>query len=412
MNKEKNHGINYEKYTCLIDDLEMLKESSNEAVINLSEFSDFKKYMHVKRKVEEELYEIIEKSSKSNNAKLILVCGGVGDGKSHLISYLKNEYPEMMSKFKLHNDATESFEPNKTSIDTLNDILEDFSDSKLYKNKNKVIIAINLGALSNFIDSEYGNKFLELKKFIKEKEILDLNISENKYSDESVFQFINFSDYKIYSLTKEKAKSNYIKNILINIVKKDPKNKFRNSYENKCLSCKVRYKCPVKFNYEMLMKESVQETTIDLLIESIVKNKLIVSTRSVLNFIYDLLINSKLDNMKCNEIISYIDDIECNEFLDCLFTSNIFDHRERSSILESINKIDPIILESEELDKLIIKLNISENTEKIFNKYIKLEKEYYLNEIMINPNKEIKDKIINTFIRLNLFIPKKILFKR
>lgn len=401
----KNYVKEYKESFCLIDDLAVLKESSNEAVINLSEFSDFKKYMHVKRKVEDELYNIIENSSKSDKAKLILVCGGVGDGKSHLISYFKNQYPEVMSKFKLHNDATESFEPNKTSIDTLNDILEDFSDDKVDNSKSKVIIAINLGTLSNFIDSEYGNRFLKLKKFIKEKEILDLSISENSYSDESVFQFINFSDYKIYSLTKEKAKSDYIKNILIKIVKKDSRNKFRNSYENKCLDCKVRYKCPVKFNYEMLMQESVQEATIDLLIESIVKNKLIVSTRSILNFIYDFLINSKLDNMKYDERLSYINNMKYDEFLECLFTSNIFDHKEMSSILESINKIDPIILESEELDKLIIKLNISENKEKIFNQYIKIEKENYLSEIMLNSNKEIKDQIINTFIRLNLFIP-------
>lgn len=65
---------------CLIDELKKLKESSKEAVENITSFSEFKNYMHVKRNVQDELFNIIEKSSKSNSSKLILVCGGVGDG--------------------------------------------------------------------------------------------------------------------------------------------------------------------------------------------------------------------------------------------------------------------------------------------------------------------------------------------
>ena len=81
---------------CLIDELKKLKESSKEAVENITSFSEFKNYMHVKRNVQDELFNIIEKSSKSNSSKLILVCGGVGDGKSHIISYFKNNYPDII----------------------------------------------------------------------------------------------------------------------------------------------------------------------------------------------------------------------------------------------------------------------------------------------------------------------------
>ena len=57
---------------CLIDELKKLKESSKEAVENITSFSEFKNYMHVKRNVQDELFNIIEKSSKSNSSKLIL----------------------------------------------------------------------------------------------------------------------------------------------------------------------------------------------------------------------------------------------------------------------------------------------------------------------------------------------------
>ena len=45
---------------CLIDELKKLKESSKEAVENITNFSEFKKYMHVKRNVQDELFNIID----------------------------------------------------------------------------------------------------------------------------------------------------------------------------------------------------------------------------------------------------------------------------------------------------------------------------------------------------------------
>ncbi|MCU9811670.1 DNA phosphorothioation-dependent restriction protein DptF [Paraclostridium sp. AKS81] len=407
---------------CLINDLKRLKESSKEAVENLSSFSDFKSYMHVKRDVESELYSIIEKSSQSNRGELILVCGGVGDGKSHLISYFRNKYPDMMDKFNMHNDATESFEPGKTSIDTLNDVLDSFSDENIDTTSEKFILAINLGALSNFIDSRYGERFKKLKSYVEEKGILDISISDSSYNEQSSIQFINFSDYHIYSLNDGVARSKYLEDIIKNITQEHKNNVFKNSYKNNCISCSVNYKCPIKANYEMLMKESVRESLISIVIESVVKDKLIVSTRSLLNFIYDFLVNTILDNKNDKELIEYIGKIKCEEFIDCVFTSNLYEHKELSYILASISKIDPINAKSESLDNVIIKLNTTDDMTNVFNEYIEINNDSYLSTIL-NKNEEIKDvlnsqknkgdkeniqnKLIDMFIRLNLFIPKK-----
>lgn len=407
---------------CLINDLKRLKESSKEAVENLSSFSDFKSYMHVKRDVESELYSIIEKSSQSNRGELILVCGGVGDGKSHLISYFRNKYPDMMDKFNMHNDATESFEPGKTSIDTLNDVLDSFSDENIDTTSEKFILAINLGALSNFIDSRYGERFKKLKSYVEEKGILDISISDSSYNEQSSIQFINFSDYHIYSLNDGVARSKYLEDIIKNITQEHKHNVFKNSYKNNCINCSVNYKCPIKANYEMLMKESVRESLISIVIESVVKDKLIVSTRSLLNFIYDFLVNTILDNKNDKELIEYIGKINCEEFIDCVFTSNLYDHKELSYILASISKIDPINAKSESLDNVIIKLNTTDDMTNVFNEYIEINNDSYLSTIL-NKNEEIQNvmnrqknkcdkekiqnKLIDMFIRLNLFISKK-----
>ena len=409
------------KNDCLIDELKKLKESSKEAVENITNFSDFKRYMHVKRYVQDELFHIIEKSSKSNTAKLILVCGGVGDGKSHIISYFKNNYPDMMAEFEIHNDATESFEPGKTSIDTLNDVLADFNDENIHKSNKKFILAINLGALSNFIDSKYQDNFKNLKQYVENKKILDVDISDNSYEEESNFQFINFSDYHIYSLTEEKAKSQYVEDIINKITQYDERNVFKNSYKSNCQNCDKSYKCPIKINYEMLMKESVKEKLVDVLIECVVKDKLIVSTRSLLNFIYDFIVNTELDNKNNEELKVYIDKISCEQFIKCIFVSNLFEHRELSQILNSLSKIDPINSISEDLDNIIIKLNITEDIAAVFNSYLNIDSNNYLeslmskNDVVEDEKMKLKtkteqnyliDSLINMFIRLNIFIPR------
>ena len=406
---------------CLIDELKKLKESSKEAVENITSFSEFKNYMHVKRNVQDELFNIIEKSSKSNSSKLILVCGGVGDGKSHIISYFKNNYPDIISEFEIHNDATESFEPGKTSIDTLNDVLKDFNDDNILHSNKKLILAINLGALSNFIDSKYQENFKNLKQYVEDKKILDVDISDNSYEEESNFQFINFSDYHIYSLTEEKAKSQYVEDIINKIVHDDERNIFKNRYKSNCQNCDINYKCPIKINYEMLMKESVKEKLIDVLIECVVKDKLIVSTRSLLNFIYDFIVNTELDNKNNEELKVYIDKISCEQFIKCIFVSNLFEHRELSQILNSLNKIDPINSISEDLDNIIIKLNITEDIAGVFNSYLNIDGNNYLeslmskNDVIEDEKMKLKtkteqnyliDSLINMFIRLNIFIPR------
>ena len=148
---------------CLVQELSRLKESSKEAVESLSEFTPFKKYMHIPRDAQKSL-----------------------------------------DKFTLHNDATESLEPNKTSMDTLNEVLEEFSDDNIENSNQKFILAINLGTLNNFIDSEYGERFTKLKKFVQDKKILDTSIEDSSFDSNRSFQFVNFSDYHIFTLKEGK----------------------------------------------------------------------------------------------------------------------------------------------------------------------------------------------------------------
>ena len=73
-----------------INELNRLRKSSSDSIDNVEKFDQFKSYMHVVRKMEEDLKGLLRKVNASGKKTLVLLCGSAGDGKSHLLSYLKN----------------------------------------------------------------------------------------------------------------------------------------------------------------------------------------------------------------------------------------------------------------------------------------------------------------------------------
>lgn len=355
---------------CLVQELYRLKESSKEAVEGLGEFTQFKKYMHIERETQRQLKNLIFKANESNIAQLILVCGSVGDGKSHIISYFKNMYPEIMEKFTLHNDATESLEPSKTSMDTLNDILNNFSDENIENSNEKFILAINLGTLNNFIDSKYGERYSKLKKFVQDKKILESSIEDNSFDGNCSFQFVNFSDYHLFTLRDGRSNSSYIKSIITKITDSSEQNIFYSSYKSNCFVCDNRNICPIKANYELLRNDKVQESIVDLLVQCIIKNKIIISTRALINFMYELIVPRSYIDVNSPRLKKDIWKLHNLDYVRCLMPNIIFNHKELSFIFEALNSLDPLNVRNVKVDDFIIKFNNSTDILPYFKEYI------------------------------------------
>ena len=391
-----------ERY-CLIEELSKLKESSKEAVENLTEFSEFKMYMHVSRKSQAELEKIIFEESKKDGASLILVCGSVGDGKSHIISYLNNKYLSDMAKFKLHNDATESYDPTKTSIDTLNEELDEFSDEKLETSKRKLILAINLGTLSNFIDSEYAHRYSKLKKFVVDKKILETKICCNKFDDESPFQYINFGDYHLFTLKDGRVYSDYIKSLINKITDPSELNNFFLSYKTNCKPCKNRDCCPIKANYELLSVEKVKEGIVDLLVQCVIKNKIIISTRALLNFLYEIIVSRSFIDASSPNVKNKIANINAKNYIKSLTFNILFNHKELSFIFKSLNLLDPLNVRNSEVDEFIIEFNNADNVMEYFDKYLAYPQGYIdkvrNQELSKREDEELRHELLKLFIR-------------
>lgn len=392
----------------LVKELQKLKESSKHAVANgaAKSIDDLQEYLHIEREVEVTLRERIVHCANANQAQLLLVCGNVGDGKSHMLSYLNNELGQEMAQFKIHNDATEAHNPKERSNQTLFKLLNGFQDTQLHSCNEKVILAINLGTLNNFLD-EFGDKFTRLKRYVDTHKILDSDvIHEDNLSGEH-FQHVNFTDYHMYSLTKEGPRSKIISSLLEKIVSQNSKNPFYKSYlEAKDLGVE---KCPVCLNFEFLFDDQNRRTIEDLLIQAIVKNKLIISLRALLNFLYDMIVPIGFKWEEFEAYKSYLNELKDSQIISSLIPNYLFEHPELSVVFEKIAKLDPCGLRYAELDLELIRLINSEDPKVVFNEFIGTKSleiiSAHLNGVIGEKLKSnVRNNILTkTFIRFNFF---------
>lgn len=194
-----------------VSTLYRLRKSSDDAVDDIDDFSDFKRYLHVVRPVEEKLKKLLRQANANDKKRLVLLCGSSGDGKSHLMSYLKNADDEhLLENYYLYNDATASDAPQLTSSETLAKELKAFSDENVdIQDGSKMILAINLVILTNFIESEEGKQYSKLYAFVKNNGVLSIS-GGWQFDDNSVFQYVSFSDYQIFTLENGKINTEYI----------------------------------------------------------------------------------------------------------------------------------------------------------------------------------------------------------
>ncbi len=386
-----------------LDELNRLRKSSSDSIDNIEKFDDFKRYMHVTRNVEEDLKEILVSVNNSGKKTLILLCGSAGDGKSHLLSYLKNE-ERVLDDYSVYNDATESSAPSKTAIDTLNEVLTDFSDVNIASEGKNVILAINLGVLSNFIESSYGKNYQLFLQYVEKNNILTTAVNDNGYIEGSSFQHVNFSDYHMYTLSDAGTEPGYILRILSKVFAKTGENPFFSTFQKSCQTCPIAQKCPVKHNYEFLMDEQIQKYIANSLVEVTIREKEILTTREIQNFIYDILVAHKFSY----KIISNASTITTNylkEYLRDITPALMFDYVDMSPLLNQLGKYDPLLVRSEAADEMAIFYYVSSDISLQIKKI--LEDTPYavvLNQLgtidKLNDDKVLRTQIFNVLVRI------------
>lgn len=356
LKKDLPQGSSY-----LLRELKRLQDSSQEAIENANAFSEFKKYLHVTRKIQTDLEDILIQNKDLDKANLILLCGSVGDGKSHLLAYLKENKPELINKYQIFNDATESFSPNRNAMETLEGILKDFSDQMVQSSKKKVILAINMGVLHNFISLEHqGYTYHVLSEFVEESGLFSPTVTTS-FSQGS-FSLISFGDYHPYELTKDGTQSSFFSQLLDKIFNEDTENPFYQAYQE---DLKNNVRSMVHENYEFMQDSCVRKQIINLVVKTLVQFKLVISARAFLNFVADIVIPDQIQHIQITDEF---------EKIEQSVPGLLFGRKERSVVLRALSDLDPIHLRSEYIDQLIIDLNTLLGRRGVVGEYIPLSK--------------------------------------
>ena len=390
-------------YDCLQDALLPLRESSKSAIAGAicESFGEVKDYLHLDRDVETELEEIIKSVADSEKGALVLVCGNVGDGKSHLISKVLQKHPDFRNLYRVYDDATESSSPTSTNIDELNKVLNPFADTNLSICSEKAILAINLGTLNNFLVADVDNRFVQLRKFVHNKQILEIGqLEDNTYDAESCFQFVNLCDHNLFYLTSDGPVSPIIESALEKVVSLTAyDNPFCNAYNECCSHCLAM--CPIKLNYQLLQNPEIRKKVSELLIECIVKHHQIISIRALYNFIFDLIVPLELEGLSPDKIIHWGEQSSIDRILDNLFPNYLFEHPELSKVFKHLHYLDPALRRSSYLDDQIVSLITREEPSELL---VELKIPSALSDLLVKhaPASErlSHDTIVKTYVRL------------
>jgi DNA phosphorothioation-dependent restriction protein DptF len=230
------------------------------------EFDDLKEYLFVETEIERIFIKKIQ-SLESN--QILFLCGSSGDGKSEIMTRHKSKYSEGID---FHLDATHSFQPKMTAIDTLNEV---FSRHK--ENGRPLVVGINVGMLGNYAE-EGSEQHGDIRQTIKQ--FLDTKIAE-----QSNCFFLDFEAFPKFDLSAEVYTSEFLKQLLSRITANTDDNPIFRMYkqeidnEDKTLST----------NYQLLSIKQVQDVILELLLRARLEKDQFITARSLLDFIYILL---------------------------------------------------------------------------------------------------------------------------
>ncbi|ENV75473.1 DNA phosphorothioation-dependent restriction protein DptF [Acinetobacter ursingii] len=314
------------------DAVSILSKSSSYAVSTENDLDSYlvsiKEDLYVEMPIEHRFFDVLENLSE-HSRKVIFLCGSSGDGKSELLIRAKKRFSESYLKF--HLDATHSFAPHHSAVDTLNNLFKEFENSNY-----SLVIGINIGMLGNYAEEAESQ---HIKRILKE-------YLRNGKSLEN-FEFINFEDYPKFRITREGYEADFVSQLLTKIT--NPNSYLYKSYilqENSENNSSEQVQKLI--NYKLLCDKDVQKVIIELLFKIRLFNNQFITARNFLDLIHELI---------CGK--GYLFD-------------NLFNQGD-NELLEKIKEFDPTLLRTKNIDRFILSFELSTTSEKFkeFKEYLK-----------------------------------------
>lgn len=359
--------------TVLIKAFRRLSQGSKQSVQSGKELDDFDKYLHVDRPIDRAVRDAMD-SIRIEGGGILFLVGCAGDGKSHMISTLKKEY----SDFEFRNDASESPWPNVESIDALKIFLNDFKDATLHKTNAKMLVAINMGKLSAFIDDTHVQ--INFSEIVSCGRTL-FDEDNLRHEETKRVRFVSFANHQIFELFPEQKDITYpidslfIKKVFDKITSKTNDNIFRTAFNKSPLVGSDFDPCYV--NYQLLCIPAVQDAIVKLIIEAIIRFRLMLTPRELFDFIYRIIVPD-----------SYATFNPSKDFFRSMLPSILFGGGE-NKILKCLALLDPLkygsIVHNDYLSELFTSIEIPDEPcfnglkGKLHPRFFAILDEYYKN---------------------------------
>lgn len=360
-----------------------LSMKSKDAIINENEFDDFKEYMHIKRPIQSDFEEALVNYFPNNNKAILFIVGNVGDGKSHILSYMMKKHASIFQEYdiKIHNDATETDSPRSTALETMKRILEPFSDQNIHDGKeNRLVVAINLGIMTNLLNElKMTDDFKHIVTFLEKSQVL----SSRELSDEedSPFRIISFTEQTNFELDGNRIKSEFYEAVIEKIYSKDEDNPFYQAYKQDIANGMNKL---LHTNYEYMLRSDFKKAVVYLLVRAEIEYKIIISTRMLFNFFFDIT----MPRDSRNSYDSYL------PFL-------LFESEKRSELLTIIGTMDPISNQTRNIDEISIEIYHAPNTlDKISVLLGEESQNFYKIFQSFKDKQESFNHFINTYLRI------------
>lgn len=383
-------NMDKDKYSK-VSELELLfrklSMQSKDAIINENEFSDFKEYMHIKRPIEEIFEDVLVNYLPKEKKGILFIVGNVGDGKSHILSYMMKKHSKIFMDYniKIHNDATETDSPTTTALETMKKILKPFTDDNIdNQDTDRLIVAINLGVLTNLIEElKREGSFNAIVNFLEQSQILSSrDISEE---GDSRFKVISFTEQTNFILVDGKIKSNFYEEVINRIYTPSPDNPFYIAYQHDVENGMDKL---LHVNYKYMMRKDFQKSIIYLLVRAEIEFKTIISTRSLFNFFYDICM-PRDDKSNYDSYLPYL----------------LFQNAGRSELLTLISTLDPIRNQTREIDAVTVELYQASDTTKKVSELLADESKNF--DRIFQSFKDMQkqfNNFINTYLRIKFLI--------
>lgn len=315
-----------------------LSQHSVDSVQNGKSLTLWDEYIHVDRPIESRLREKM-KAIDDAGGGIVLLIGSAGDGKSHLISRIKQMSDWDDNSF--YNDATASSSPKKTAIDTLKEALTEYKDKNLYKTTKKLVLAINLGKLNALIDDEEFS--IEYKEIVNSTRPIFNDDDTTQPTDATRVKVVMFTDEQMFEFYTDGSSeipvnSDFMSKIMEKVVAKTQDNPFYIAYK-KDIDNGINRKDPILLNYELLSLLEVRNTIVMTTIEVIVRYRLNITPREFLDFLHTIIVYPH-----------YAEYNEKKDFFEALLPSLLYCGKE-NLIQKAICKLDPLKQSSTEHDK-------------------------------------------------------------